>query len=283
MLRDDAEAVTPPEAALSFAIPEDLAGPGAEALFLGLEEAAALKEARAAVEADERFEHLGFRVADPLKYKLQRFASLCVLERGRDHVGEFMAAHERTPEERTCFLGVEFLEISEQVELFGTRLLPTNHPDVPEAKSWFSIEPPVASVIAVAVRGTHLTRMKDRAEAEAERVLRVLRVALRENRFLNPLQLRFRLSEGYSFGAGLAGWQTSDDARWEVKLDQELVELVRSQPVSALAREPRNNLECHAARALAWIEHSMIESDPLNSCSSCSSRWRRCSGPARRA
>jgi hypothetical protein len=264
-LRDGADAVPAHESALSFAVPEDLARPGAETLVIGVDEATALKEARAAIEADERFEHLGSRVADPLRGRMQRFACLCLIDRERDHVREFMAEHERTPELRTCFLGVEFLEIDEEIEFFGTRLLPTDHSEVPEASHWFSTEAPVASVIAVEVSGTHLTLMRNRAVTEAERVLRVVRVAIRENRFLNPMQLRFRLSEGYSFGAQLAGWQTSDDARWAVKLDQELIEIVRSRPVSVLARGPRNNLEHHATRALAWIEDSMIESDRVKS------------------
>lgn len=264
LLRDGTE-VSEQESALTMAVPEDLATPEVRTLILGIDEVTALKDARTAIEADERFEHLGSQVVDPLREQLQRFASLCLIDLKRDHVREFMAEHERTPEERTCFLGVEYLEIDEEIELFGTRLLPTDHSEVPNESPWFSTEQPVGSVIAIGVRGTHLTLMRNRAVAEAERVLRVTRVAMRENRFLNPLQFRFRLSEGYSFGARLAGWQTSEDARWGVKFDRELVELVRSEPVSVLAGEPRNNLEQHAARALAWIEASMIESDRVNS------------------
>jgi hypothetical protein len=105
--------------------------------------------------------------------------------------------------------------------------------------------------------------MKDRAVVVAERALRVLRVSLRKNRYLNPLQLRFRLAESYSFGGLAAGFQTPDDARWEVTVDGELLELVQDQPLTVLADEAKNDLEQCAARAAGWIEDSMIEGDPL--------------------
>ncbi len=41
--------------------------------------------------------------------------------------------------------------------------------------------------------------------------------------------------------------------------------MVSAQTVSILAQESRNDLERHAARALSWIEDSMIEGDPLRS------------------
>jgi hypothetical protein len=79
------------------------------------------------------------------------------------------------------------------------------------------------------------------------------------NRCLNPLQLRFRLAESYSFGALAAGFQTPDDARWDVTVDRELIELVHDQPLTALVMEPKNDLERCATRALGWIEDSMLE------------------------
>jgi len=264
LIRED-RPLAPEDTAVTISIPEDLAKPGATTLLLGSRESQALRRAKEVVEGDLRFEHLGAQIADPLQQKLYRFASLCAIEPGQDQIPAFFSENEQPPEERLCFLGVEFLEVKEPFDLFGLRLLPTDHGDIPDSSRWFSVELPVRSVIAVPVTGTHLKLMKDRAATIADRALRALRVGLRENRNLNPLQLRFRLSESYSFGDHLAGWQTSADARWELMLDPGLLEMVNAQPVAQLAQKPHNDLERHAARALAWIEDSMIEGDPLKS------------------
>ena len=250
---------------MTISIPEDLATPNARTLILGGLEAEALSKGKTTLEEDLRFEHLAGQVADPLQRKLIRFASQCAVDPSEEHVPAFVAENAQVPEERICFLGVEFLKVKEPFELFGLRLLPTDHDEVPDSTTWFSVDPPVASVIAVPVRGTNLALMKDRASAMAERSLRTLRVGLRANRHLNPLQFRFRLSEGYSFGGKLAGWQAGPDARWEVTLDRELLAMAESQAVSELAWESRNDLQRHAARAMSWIEDSMIVADPLKS------------------
>ncbi len=250
---------------MTISIPEDLATPDARTLILGRIEAEALSRAKTMLEEDLRFEHLGGQVADPLQRKMNRFASQCAVAPSKNHVPAFVAENEQAPEERICFLGVEFLEVKEPFELFGLRLLPTDHEEIPDSTTWFSVDPPVGSVLAVPVKGTNLALMKDRASAMAERSLRTLRIGLREDRELNPLQFRFRLSEGYSFGGKLAGWETSPDARWEVTLDRELLTMAESQAVADLAQEPRNDLQRHAARAMSWIEDSMIEADPLKS------------------
>lgn len=265
-LRDETNEVSPADAVLSFAVPEDLAEPGSETLYMGSAEANAFREAKSTTEADLRFEHMLSRVAsDPLQDALVRFACVCEMKREADQVCPFLSEHFREPEDRTCFIGVEYLQVTEPFELFGLGLLPTDHPDVPDAGGFFPLEPPIGAVVAVPTKGTHLGQMKDRAAAVAEQVLKVLRVGLRENRYLNPLQLRFRLAEGYSFGGLAAGFQTPDDARWDVTVDRELLEMVQGQPLTALAQEPKNDLEQCADRALGWIEDSMIEGDHLKS------------------
>lgn len=248
---------------MSIAIPDDLALDDARTLSLDLQEVAALKEAKATLEGDLRFEYLASRPVAPLADHLHRFACLCAVDRDRDHVADFIDEYAKTPTERRCFLPVEFLTVEEQTEIFGVSLVPVDYADLPEANARFRLDPPIGSVAVVPVVGTHLTLMKDRAAEVAERALRVLRVALREERFLNSLQLRFRLSEGYSFGDRLAGWQTGPDARSELTLDGELTRTASSQPIQVLAREPRNDLERHAAMALRWIEEAMVAIDPL--------------------
>jgi DNA-binding transcriptional ArsR family regulator len=261
----DGEAISPAESAMTISIEDDIATPDARTLLMGPLEVEAFRRAKATIEGDLRFEHLGGLIGDPLQRQLIRLVSLCAVERDQDQGAKFAAEHERDPEHRTCFLGVEFLQVKEPVELFGLRLLPTDHGDIPPATHWFSIDPPVGSVLAVPSTGTHLTRMKDRAAVTAERALRALRVALGGDRPSNPLQLRFRLSESYSFGGQMAGWKTSPDARWSLTLDSGLIGLAAGSPIAELAREPTNDLERHAARAMAWIEDSMIEGDPMKS------------------
>jgi len=68
------------------------------------------------------------------------------------------------------------------------------------------LDPPVRCVVAVPVSGTSYKRMAERARADAERGLRVLRIALRESRGVHDDQLRFRLGEAYAFGDRLSGW-----------------------------------------------------------------------------
>lgn len=265
-LRDESVEVAPAEAVLSVAVPEDLAGPKAETLFLGEVEAADFRAAVAVIAVDLRFEHMTRRVAgDPLRDALIRFACLCEMERDSDQVSPFISEYSRTPEEQTCFIGVEYLRVDKPFELLGLRLLPVGHPDVPEPTGFFTLGAPVGAVAAVPSKGTHLGLMKVRAAADAERVLRVLRLGLRENRYLNPLQLRFRLAEYYSFGGPAAGFETSDEARWDVTVDEELIELMRDQPLKVLAAPPENDLRECASRAMGWIEDAMIEGDRLKS------------------
>jgi hypothetical protein len=263
LLRRDGPSTSTADFVMSIEIPDDLAREDAQAVTLDLEEVAAFKAAQETLEGDLRFEYLTHRPVAPLRGHIERFVCLCAVSREGDHVEEFFAEHAQTPRERHCFLPVEFLTVEGPTEVFGLRLLPVGHADVPAATGWFDLDPPVGAVAVVASVGTHLGLMKDRAATIADGRLRLLRVALRENRWINSLQLRFRLSEGYSFGDHGGGWQTGPDARWDLTLDRELLAVVTSQPLAALAGEPRNRLERNAARALSWIEEAMLTVDPL--------------------
>lgn len=55
-LRDESCEVSAADAVLNFAVPEDLAGPEAETLFLGEVEAADFRAAAGAIAVDLRFE-----------------------------------------------------------------------------------------------------------------------------------------------------------------------------------------------------------------------------------
>ena len=126
-LRDESFDVSPADVVLNFAVPEDLAGPEAETLFLGEVEAADFREAVAAIAGDLRFEYMTMRVAgDPLRDALIRFACLCEMKRDLDQVSPFVSEHSRTPEERTCFIGVEYLRVLECGSEVGGRQVNSN-------------------------------------------------------------------------------------------------------------------------------------------------------------
>lgn len=167
-LRDAEAEVSAAEAVLSFAVPEDLREPTADVLYLGIDQAEVFREARSMLAADLRFEHLTASVTgDPLQDALVRFACLCEMNRATEQIAPFFAEHYREPQERLCFIGVEYLQVSEPFNLFGVRLLPVDHAEVPDSGGFFKIDPPVGAVVAVPTEGTHLALMKDRGAAVA--------------------------------------------------------------------------------------------------------------------
>lgn len=240
-------------------IPDDLAPSGDKSLVLGADGQRALLAAESALRADLRFEHLSRQ--DRASEALRRLVAVANLEPSQDHVPAFFEEFGREPEDRVCFIPVESLNIASPCDLFSVSFLPINDAQVPAEHPFFSLEPPVGSVIAVTTRGTDLGRMAERARAAAEQALRVLRVALRENRWLNGFQLRFRLAPSYTFGEGLAGFGTPPEAVWSVDLDHELLQLATSQPLSKLAEHPETGVERRAQLALKWIENAYFATD----------------------
>jgi hypothetical protein len=268
-LRDLAEALAgevpnPAGIHISDAIPSDLADKDHRSLDLGGADALAFDAALAAFEADLRFEAVSLGQGTPYRDALWRYACLCDLRPDEDHLTAFIASHRSEPEERTCFFGVEALVIRVPLELSGVRLLPVDHEDVPPAEGRFTLEPPVGAVLAVPVSGSNLQRMKRRAEVPARHALRLLRLAIPESRFVNELQLRFRLGDGYSFGPRLFGWQTHADARWEIELDSGLLATVIDRPLARLPAAPETRIGRQAERALRWIDQATVSPDRVN-------------------
>jgi hypothetical protein len=107
------------------------------------------------------------------------------------------------------------------------------------------------------------TELGTSSREEAEHVLRVLRVALRESLSLLDRQLRFTLGEGYAFDDRLSGWDTRPSTAYELTLEGSLRELVRQSPVAAMPLVPRNQLERKADLALRWMERALLATDPL--------------------
>jgi len=237
----------------------DLNDEESEALFLDREEARRLRRLEVTLLGDLRFEHMEKTVEKDLR----QFAREAFSDRAADAVDAFVERHARDVEERVCFVPVEHLKVSSVRELFGLTLLPVNHESTPDPHPFFSLEPPVGSVAAVPVLGTHLGRLADRAQAKTEQSLRVLRVALRGHRMVPSPQLRFRIADYYTFGEGLAGFETRPDAGWEIALDDELVVLAEGEPVARLSAAPGTDVEERAQIALRWLADAAMEGDDM--------------------
>jgi hypothetical protein len=255
-----------PTEELEFAgtIPHDLADEESRSLFLSGSQRAALVATQRSFEADLRFELVAARHGEPYREALWRFVSLCVLFPKEDHVAHFFAEHAREIEQRCCYFAVEALTVSAPFSFQGVRLLPADYDEVPPGEYWFNLDPPVGSVIAVPVAGTNLKLMKERARPLAHHALRVMRIALRENRFIDAQQLRFRLAETYSFGERLAGFDMHPDAAVGLSLDGELLRLLDSEPVANLPLESANDLGSRANRAVRWLEEAILATDRVN-------------------
>lgn len=228
---------------------------------LGLSEPVveAMLQAESALIEDLRFERMQRTVRDDVR-QLVRDA---LNDREADVVASFVERHANAVEERICFIPIEHLRVSTEREVFGIRVLPIDHAEVPDAHHFFSLDPPVGAVGAVPVIGTHLTRMAERAQAAVEQALKVLRVALRAHRMLPSPQLRFRIGENFTFGPGLAGFQTRAYVEWEVELDDELTRVAEGEPLAALSAEPSNDLERRAQIALTWLAEGAFEGDDV--------------------
>lgn len=253
------EATGEPSFSRVRAVPPDLATDDCKTLFLNAEEARALDLTQSALLADQRFEYLE-KTLDDLVWQFFCTATIAPSE---GLVAGFVNEHARAIEVRTCYFPIEALSVSSRVEIFGVSLLPISDSEVPPAELGFSLEPPVGSIAALPVEGTHFGRMTDRALPILRRALRVLRIALREHRSIPDEQLRFRISDGYSFGKHLTGWQMRADAAWNLDLDQELLDFAASQSVRALAEDPTDGVRKQAQLALRWIEDAALTTDPL--------------------
>lgn len=253
------EPSTEPSFSLIRAVPPDLATDDCKTLFLDVEEAQALERAQSALLGDQRFEYLE-KTLDDLVW---RFFCTSAITPSEGLAAEFVAEHAQAIEARTCYFPIEALSVSSRVDVFGVTLMPISDPDVPPVELGFSLEPPVGAVAALLVEGTHFGHMKDRALPILRRALRVLRIALRGHRSIPDEQLRFRISEGYSFGENLTGWQMRADMAWNLGLDQELIDFAVAQPVRALAEDPTDGVRRQAQLALRWIEDAALTTDPL--------------------
>ena len=245
-------------AAMTRRLPLELTGGEAQHLGLLRDEVDAIEAVNAALLADLKFEHL--RKPDD---DVWQFVGECWADRATDHIPNFILQHSREPLDRVCFMPVEYLSVETATEVLGVRLLPTDNLEVPQVGPRMSLEKPIGCVAAVAVRGTNYGLMAGRARFLASHALRVMRIALREHRGIHDRQLRFRLSTSYAFDNSLSGWDTRDDAAYDLGFDGDLITLAENQPVSLMPAHPTTDIGKKADLALRWMERAWLVGDPL--------------------
>lgn len=245
----------------SVRLPEDLQRPGLDTLLLLPVEQAAMRAAHTLLEQDLRFEHLRPEAAADA---VRRFVCLAYVERTKDHVPGFVNAHARELMQRTCFFPVDHLTAEAEVEMFGVRLLPTDVGTPSPQTFWPTFELGSRAIVAVRCAGTSHDRMAMRARTVAERALRLLRAALREDRWIHDSQLRFRLGSERWF----------DDEAWAVssplerasslQLDARALEGLSLHEFSRLPDAPKTDVERRVEHSLTWFEQSQLSVDPLH-------------------
>ena len=227
-------------------------------LRLSQTETRAVAEVVTALEEDERFEH----IAEPKKAVLE-FLAGALDQHVPDPVAWFAEKHTKSLEERICYVPIEYLEVDVEREVFGLRLLPRDHSDVPDRDAWFMSEEQVGCVAAVPTVGTNLSKMAARARLRVDRALRVVRIGLQAHYGIPVIQLRFRLGEGYSFGTRLGGFRRRSDMAQPLCLRDDLVQIVEREPLASLLEVPSNGLMRAADRAMRWMERAWFEGDQL--------------------
>ena len=241
-------------------LPEDLQSEQGRVLQLFADECAALNKVRALLSKDRRFEYLS---ENALRDATVRFVCEADRRRKGDLVARFVQQHARDLVTRTCFLPLELLVVSDKVDLFGITLIPAHRVDIPATVLGPDPRPTMASVVAVGCSGTDYEKMGNRARAVAEHALRLLRVALREDRWIDDRQLRFRLGSTIWFEDTASGWKSRPDEGWELELGNELIQLSASQEIAQLPPVATNDVERRADLALRWFERAQLEFDPM--------------------
>lgn len=227
-------------------------------VFLSAGCVAAIEEAKDALREDLVFEHLG----DPDEVVWQ-FAGHALVEAEGDRVDAFVSEHARIASWRTCFVGVEYLDVQSEISVLGLQLIPLDDPRVPSLLNLPALKPTAGCVAAVEVQGTHLGVMGQRAKTHARAVLRRLRFALRSHRSIHDRQLRFRVAEAYAYDERLHGWQTPADAAWGLTLGPELSGFAGEATPAVLAGGLQTKLQRHLDLALRWLERAAMTDDPI--------------------
>jgi hypothetical protein len=221
----------------------------------------ALESAEAALLADLAFEHLGDSVAD----KVWAFAARCAIERQPNFVQQFMTEHARDVESRSCYVAVDYLTVTSEVECVGIRFVPVDALEIPRHRAIPDAfaQTPGGSVAVVEVVGTDRERMVERGLARVDHALRVMRIAFREHHGVADHQLRFRRGRHYSLGSEVTGWRTPPEAAYVLELRQEFIDLTAQVEVGSLPSVPVTNIQRQADVAIRWMERAWFTGEPI--------------------
>lgn len=241
-------------------VPADLAEPGKEVLWFDEGGREALAMLQATLPTDLRFEYMSDQER---KDAGVRFGCLACMRPDEGHVSDFIAQYGREPMERTCFLPVLHLEVTERLELPGGSLIPKDAVELPSLMLGPDPGDTMSCAIAIECSGTDHNKMTLRATAVAEHALRVLRAGLREERFMPDRQLRFVLGESVWFDDGASGWNSRPTAAYDLRLDAQSLQSAISVPVAALPLSGGTDIEARSLRALGWWERAHFAVDPL--------------------
>lgn len=202
---------------------------------------------------DLRFEHL----AEPVR-EIREFIRDCLHDRDADQVEPFITRHGQQPATDTCFIPVLNLTVATEITVGSLRLLPADSTELPITPSQH-----LRAIAAVPVIGTDTNAMVDRARVVAERELRRLRIALREDKWVHEAQLRFRLGPQFALASGPSGWVAPGDVAWDLELYDDLIQTVTAQQVIHLPDPPSTKLNDQVDLALTWIEAAYFAPDPV--------------------
>lgn len=229
-------------------------------LVLSADEKKALIDGRRLLRSDLRFEHLSDR--DIQNYTWE-FACRAHLDPDAELVQDFFEEHGREPADRTCYLPLELLEVTEPVEFQGVTILPREDVEPPAIALGPDPRPLGGSVVAVQVRGTDYGKMRDRALEKAERAVRLLRVSLRADRWVPDAQLLFRVGVHAWFDDGASTWQRDSGAGSVLTLDKGLRQHLDTEPIASLPERAESDLYQRVERALRWFDRAQRETDPV--------------------
>jgi hypothetical protein len=244
----------PDDLAETYGVPEEQRG-----LYLtGIEEERFSAAVRA-VQQDWRFEHMNERKA---KESLWRFICLSHFDHGTNHVTWFLSSYGKEPMESVSYFPTQYLLVTERLTVAGVEFIPLDDPEVPEG--WSRPDgSSVGGVVAVAVAGTSLQKMRDRARAKGDHALRLLRVGLRAHPSVHDMQLRFRLADAYEIRKVGRGWTRSEETASELGLDRELYELLVKQPLATLPTYASTGVDRRALIALNWLDRARLATDDI--------------------
>lgn len=220
------------------------------------DEAVAVENAAALLARDLRFEHL-----EDHEKAVWDLADKAIAEPDVDHVDGFLAANAMPLLTTTCYLTVEYLKLTGEINIDSVRLVPLGEDEIPDPQAWFILDPPVSCVAAVEVTGTDRRRMAERARDEVRRALRKLRLGLRGLNMYNERQLRFRLGPSYAFSSGGNGWSRPGESIFETPLSAEILERLRTEELFALPQVPETDVEKRADLAASWVDRSLLVTD----------------------